>query len=706
MTYTHFSPIKFISTAIVLLLSTLTVSATDSLEALKNFNQRLNEGCTPEDSITVMTNIFDIYQAQGYKTDSIAREIIDISMRQGDYETTFDMLRQRANALPYNIDSLNNILIFTSELPEHPRKNETMTFVQMVRNSYYTYNADDKEREDRFSQKLREFNENQSQDIYDQISILHAICLHLANNSRGELMVEYFDRLGELIDQLPEDVISLRNIYQVQSALAFSVAGQPEKAIKADQNLLEIINQLKSYYEKEGRPYRNYNANKYIIYNRLLSNFNSLPHDSVESYYQKALYYKDIDQRAKNAYDRFKQPEIFHAMANEDYERIYSLLKDLAFVEVNHFRRVQFMEYLIKGAEAVGDKATMLRASLDLNQHLKSMLELSGNDQELRVLYETYTARESLAQKEAERQADVNRLQRAIIVICLVALAGLILLLFFLVRQYRKSRHLANTLVASNEALKSESTSLRASQKELSNARDAAEKANQFKTDFIKNMRHEINVPLNAITEYSRLISDCADASKRKYLDRYAELVKINGELLTTIINDVFHLSEIDSNTVRISRKLVDMRKLCELSLDSVRNRAHKGVEIQYDPDSDNIELVTDPRRVRQIIINVLSNSVKYTDRGFIRLKVNYTDDQSQVKVTITDSGIGIPAEQHEHIFERFVKLDPDAQGIGLGLPISRMLARLLGGELELDTEYRRGARFVLTLPVEMKATI
>jgi len=292
---------------------------------------------------------------------------------------------------------------------------------------------------------------------------------------------------------------------------------------------------------------------------------------------------------------------------------------------------------------------------------------------------------------------------KIIIVIGVIALAGLLILVSFLVRLYHHSKHLAEVLAASNDALKYESASLRSSQRELAEARDAAQRANQFKTDFIKNMSHEVSVPLNALIEYSHLIVDCVDTTSRPYLERYAEQVSLNGEFLMAIVNDVLHLSEIDSDSVSIHRRLVDLRKISELSVESISSRITPDVKVLIDKDYPSLCTYTDHRRVQQILVNLLDNAVKFTKKGSIFIGCHVVNDGKQIAIAISDTGIGIPANQSEHIFERFVKLDNDVQGIGLGLPISRLLARLLGGDLVLDTTYAHGARFILTLPYELK---
>ncbi|MDE6556096.1 MAG: HAMP domain-containing histidine kinase, partial [Duncaniella sp.] len=229
---------------------------------------------------------------------------------------------------------------------------------------------------------------------------------------------------------------------------------------------------------------------------------------------------------------------------------------------------------------------------------------------------------------------------------------------------------------------------------------DSAVKANALKSDFIKNLSYEIRIPLQAINEYSRLIADCADPGTKEYLRNFTDLIEHNSELLTTIINDVIHLSELESDTMNVQRQLVSLRVLCRTVVETLRSRVkNPDLKIRLASNLPDIQINSDQSRVQQILLNLLINAVKFTPKGTITLGYKVDEDKNEVNFYVEDTGIGINPENKEKIFERFVKLDSNTQGAGLGLTISRMLARLLGGDLSLDTSYLGGARFVLSLP-------
>ena len=280
----------------------------------------------------------------------------------------------------------------------------------------------------------------------------------------------------------------------------------------------------------------------------------------------------------------------------------------------------------------------------------------------------------------------------------------------FLFRLYRRNHKLASNLKNANNQLLTESEKLRQSRADLIRARDQAQKANNLKTDFIKNMSYEVKVPLQAINEYSHLIADCvahvepesgiqSSTPAAKHLTRFADLIELNSELLTTIIDDVLRLSEIESSSLPIQSQVIQLRRMCEGTLASIKRRTKPGVTMMLDPNVKDIDLFSDPTRLQQILNNLLTNATKFTSSGSIVLSYSLNKDEDAVTFSVTDTGIGINPQNKDKIFDRFVKLDHDSQGAGLGLTIARLLARHLGGDLTLDTSYTDGARFILTIP-------
>lgn len=239
--------------------------------------------------------------------------------------------------------------------------------------------------------------------------------------------------------------------------------------------------------------------------------------------------------------------------------------------------------------------------------------------------------------------------------------------------------------------------------RELRKANEKVRLADAAKTRFVQNMSHEVRTPLNAIVGFSQLLAlpdGTLDPSEK---DEFSKHIINNTQMLTMLLDDILNASAMDSGNYRISYESGEKDFMAQAAISSAEHRLQPGVTMTYEPkDPEPFTFTTDPRRVQQILINLLTNACKHTSEGSIVLSSSLTERPGYVTYAVTDTGPGIPPEEAERIFERFTKLNEFVQGTGLGLSICRDIASRMGADVFLDTSYAgKGSRFVFQIPVE-----
>lgn len=241
---------------------------------------------------------------------------------------------------------------------------------------------------------------------------------------------------------------------------------------------------------------------------------------------------------------------------------------------------------------------------------------------------------------------------------------------------------------------------------ELEAAKTAAESADAAKTALLAHISHELRTPLHGLVGASQLIATTDDLLERAEL---SVLIKTSGEALAAIVRDVLELSRIEADAFRVQPRPFRPRPLLEsvaaLCASGAQNR---GLELRCDLSSEVPPwLLADEARLRQIVLNLLDNAVKYTDEGAVTVNADWRDDE--LHVTVRDSGVGIAPDDQAAIFEPFHRVDETADretGLGLGLSICRRLAEAMGGSLTLASEPGEGSTFELALPAPQADTL
>ena len=282
--------------------------------------------------------------------------------------------------------------------------------------------------------------------------------------------------------------------------------------------------------------------------------------------------------------------------------------------------------------------------------------------------------RDQLAINDMENESTRNRLIALSAGIILLAL--LVVALVYIVQSRR--RHLRQLNAAYKHALE----------------------ADKMKTRFIQNVSHEVRTPLNIISGFSQVIADPDLTESVEERQHMASMMQKSAKQITNLIDEILGLSLIETSSAAVRNDIVKVNELLESVVTDHKDMVPKGVNFHVDSQLEpEFAFATNRNMLYRIVSALADNALKNTEKGSVALKAR-TVAQTLI-LTVEDTGCGIPVDQAEHVFERFVKLDSFKEGIGLGLPLSRKLAEQLGGIVTLDTSYTTGARFVVTLPVE-----
>ena len=240
-------------------------------------------------------------------------------------------------------------------------------------------------------------------------------------------------------------------------------------------------------------------------------------------------------------------------------------------------------------------------------------------------------------------------------------------------------------------------TQLKQAEKQLALAKEKAENADLSKSTFLANMSHEIRTPLNAITGFAEIL---ASANTEEEKAQYQEIIKMNADLLLQLVNDILDMSKIEAGTlefvytkVDINLLLSDLRQLFQMKV----NDAGGNIQIIAEPSLPSCSIETDRNRVAQVLSNFTTNAIKFTQEGTI--SIGYEARDTELYFYVTDTGAGIPADKLPEVFGRFVKLNKDKKGSGLGLSISKTIVNKLEGQIGADSVEGKGSTFWFTIP-------
>jgi signal transduction histidine kinase len=422
-------------------------------------------------------------------------------------------------------------------------------------------------------------------------------------------------------------------------------------ALGENAKSLDYLNQARQIFED-----KKYLSGLVEVYRYLTLNYESLDqHQKALEYASRAL---KLLEKTRNPDDLLK---IYREMSS-----IYSKINDYQHA-YQYFRKYHSLS--------------------------DSLLNLQTKERiaEIETKYETARREQEIQNLKNEKKIEKQRFQRNFFIVTLILLILVVALIF---SSYQAKRKHVEVLKKKN--------------KELEIARDKAVEADRLKSTFLANMSHEIRTPMNAIVGFSELLEDSEIKGKER--KELLEQVKQNSMVLLRLIDDLIDFAKIESGELKIINEKVSLNHLFHQVYGTIKNNYHDKLEqINFElsiPEEDMV-IETDSKRLHQILYNLLDNSFKFTDEGFVLLGYTQSSDDNPPRhliLFVKDSGIGIPPEQQQEIFKRFSKIKQNKnkyyRGTGLGLAIIDHIVRKMGGKIELDSKINEGSAFYVYLPL------
>lgn len=404
-----------------------------------------------------------------------------------------------------------------------------------------------------------------------------------------------------------------------------------------------------------------------------------------------AFYLKD-KKRFEEAYKQYQQICQDHPLINShgkdmmgmaraafngDYDTALKILdkESIDFDPLDRCdMRIQVYEMMGHREKALEEVAKRrdLRDSLNSDMLFESINEINSEMGIQRI--------QDRSRMDRERANKRQKLLLSAIILLLLAALGLVISRSLVRRRYQKK------LLKQN--------------KELEIALSRAEESDRMKTSFIEHVSHEIRTPLNVITGFAQIITNPWYNLEEEERNKMISDISTNTIEITNIVNELLEVAEGESKEYYQQNDNININLLCKDVMDRMALVNNGKLQLQYKSlIDDNLVVHSNRIALERILCQLMKNAIKFTQKGSVELRVRERAGHGGIEFSVTDTGIGIPEKDHEKIFERFYKIDPFKQGMGLGLTMSRQIAERLDGSLNIDPTYKKGARFLLVLP-------
>lgn len=637
-------------------------------EAEKQLNQQLASAKSQKDSITILYNLFDLVPRK--EKLRYSEKLYGLAKRMGRTDIQLDLLRQLSQlgtALGNNDSVFRYLNEEVATIPRNKEQEETALFIRMRQVSGDARQADSKKIEGRIAQLIAE--ESKAKDLAINLRVLRLFTIveYLTNSGiEGPLLGEYVGMLKERMGQADFSLYALNNILLTESANIYTTIGDQKEAVASDKEMLKMIDQLEKKYHSEGRRYRNYTPNKYIIYRRMLSNYQALTPEEIEEYYGKIRQYISDDEDVQNTESKTQLALLAYSMAKGDYVTALPIIRKTLETEQQPAKRRRLVRWMQTAAEGIGDKDTQIEALKLYNAMLVERDTSSSSDRskelDIRTRVNELKADKTYLQieKEKEEKQSYQRMMSFVMVGWLIFALLLIVVLFF----WGKYRTASVRIRQFVENLDSECSYL---------------KDQQYRDNPGGGFEKRIN------------------SEHRKEVHRRKRLKSIIP-MLNYILNDLLYISSIGKvgrgkfvRPLSVTQIIDD-----EFAIAKANQTSNATIEVMY-PEKD-IEIRSDKECLEYVLRHLFYAANRVSEGGVIRLEVREREDEKRVDFVFSNTSVYVPEGNEDVMFDNFINVERLVDRDDAGLFIARLSALLIDSTLYLEKEYNEGSRYVFSV--------
>ncbi|MDO5570881.1 MAG: HAMP domain-containing sensor histidine kinase [Bacteroidales bacterium] len=654
-----------------------------------------------KDKKYILENLADITLIVNDKFN-VLRELLTNAEKENDIDCQIETIRELGNTNDIALEDslINKAKVITDKRPD---AKSTLIFLQTRMESLTINNYDNGETRhkyitDKLLSSLNIINNNRQLDVYDRILINNNICLYLNFiNSNGSIYTQSIEELIRLIKNLPKEDGFIKSLIYQRGALLYQNKEMYAESFKMDSLLIEHIESLKNQYIVKKSFFRNYDLNFLNIYIRQLGNYECLSKEAVENIFQNGLEYlhKTSETIPTETHKlSHNMLYLYHSLANNDYKKANDYINAILPLKKQKrplYKLCEFKIQILNNITATPDSIMMYYNNYvtALKDHY-NLLD-KGKAQELNIIYNVNQLKDNNNKLKIDNMNLVIKAKNKTLFFSAALILLLFLISFVLTYLYINKKRVSKTL-------KDERDSLIKTQSELIIAKEKAERSEKLKSNFLANVSHEIRTPLNAIVGFSTIL---AESDEHEDKQQFINIIMNNNELLLKLINDILNLSKIEAGFEISKIQPFDVQATFDqVFMQTIERNTNKNIASFNIKTLKSCIIEADKESITQIIINFCSNALKYTKEGEIKTGISIEDNG--LKIFCNDTGIGIPDDMQNKIFERFEKVDTFAQGSGLGLSICKAITEKYNGKIGFTSKVNEGSQFWAWIPCKI----